>query len=128
MRNLLATFLLMLTICPSIFASEYCPKSLVITDKQFSVPNGWHTTLSNVNSNDELLFYIAVYNFDHINGVNNNRISCVYKDRQNVSSVEITTDKTNYPKPDSAIWADLDVGSYYCFPEKAVDPNSCPWG
>lgn len=109
-------------------AEETCPAK-VDTNGKYTAPVGWHVTKMTLdNLADHLLFYIATYNYDETAGNNENRISCVYKDRLNKYVLEITTDKNNYPLPTGSRWQLLDVGTHYCFPEKPVDPTDCPWG
>ena len=78
----------------------------------------------------KLLFFIAVYNYDHQNKENQRRISCLYKAPDNHFFIEITTDQQNLPLPahEHTAWKILSDTAEICFPDHAIDPASCPWG
>lgn len=124
----LLLFSIIILFSKNAFSTQFCPKNIMIEDKHYSAPKGWHVTSELLeNANEKLIFHIAVWNYDQKVGADNNQITCSYKNGTSKSNVDITTDQTNFKKPIASPWADLDSNSSYCFPTRPVDPNDCGW-
>lgn len=128
-KIILLGFFMLIFVTMTAIASESCPKTVSIINQEFSPPSGWSVTYKKINIKDgTLYFYIAVYNSDEKDGANHNRMSCIYEDREATTRIEITTNKTEIPKPSDPIWQSLDESSLYCFPNKPVNAAECIWG
>lgn len=115
-----------------LYASQICPKTVDVVNGKYNPPAGWHLTYQTSTKpgvkSGTLLFYIVTVNYDHQIGMNNNCVSCYYKNPDDNLNIEITSDKSGYAQPKTGYWRALDETSVYCFPSRSVEPADCPWG
>jgi len=119
----------------SVFATDYCPQKFSVTDGDIAPPSGWHVTQKELSTPvspkathaPEVLFHIAVINYEREKPGNQNRVTCIYRSRDNLYEYEITTDTANHVKPDDSDWKAFEGNSFICIPNQQLNVNDCPW-
>ncbi|GEM_PF-5484872 len=137
MKSILTTLtLLAATASFPLFASQYCPDTIVVEKGgTFVVPTGWHVTQQQINPISKMIgttteFFSALYNAKQQSN-DLNHISCDFfgNEKHNQTFIEITTDQGGYPVPSTqgTKWLiESDVGA--CGFAGDAKPTDCPWG